>query len=116
MLCSGMSFPTQALCRHSSGIGKGQGTGSRGEGGGCLAKACCCGHLTTLAASRVSRVRLLFFPGLLSIVKQQARMLERREHTSSRRASGIFRKLLARLGRGRELEEPRGRGNTARQA
>ena len=40
---------------------------------------------------------------------------ERREHTSSWTASGIFRKLLAQLGGGGELEEPRGSGNTARQ-
>lgn len=80
MLCSGMtSLPRPSADTHLALAG-GRGR-SRGVGGGvCLAKACCCGLLTSLATSRVSRVRLLFFLDCSPGVKQQARMLGRREY------------------------------------
>lgn len=53
--------PLQTLVWHWQRVGDGV-----VAGWGALAKAYFCGHLTTLAASLVSRVRLLFFPGLLS--------------------------------------------------
>lgn len=53
--------PLQTLVWHWQRVGDGV-----VAGWGALAKAYFCGHLTTLAASLVSRTRLLFFPGLLS--------------------------------------------------